>query len=1523
PGNGLGGYGWQEDSSCHSKAAYIENFHQIFASQQELYPDFKLDGYFTDYPAPATVLLRRTKNLMPAMLMYDYKKGRVIVSSLYSDWGYTNGQASQDEIRLIQDLVRWAKKAQDLAEYTKEKQFSGAVEVYRDFNAIEMILKSPDGAILEKKISSEPVYEPGVAPARTGIYSVDYILYNSSGEAIQPQTEGFYFCFSQPPEGSVSNPDFNFDITSDRETYVSGAEAVLTLHLKNNTPQDALVQCKAKLNHHDIDFTESFIVPAGGITAFDKKITVNATDLMKADFYSGENYFLGHAERGVKVVQPSVETNIATDKMQYTPGQTISIDATTINNSKTMFELLLVLSIADSGRELYYNTRLVELGEGGTDSWQESFKIPEDAERGMYKIRLDVFSNSRLVGSSSATADIPGPLVYAGVGDILSIEMEKLLYARGEPILANAIINNHGEKIDSAALDIRVLTDVDAGYLTGMVKDGEVMPVRGALVNNVYTNEKGAYELKRLKTGRLTLNITAHGYDRMTEEVEIIAGANSLDLVLASTEYGNFSGTLPDSIGSELSLQPVDSASSESGARNAVVSGQGNFEFRHVPVGIYGLEIQPESFTETIQIEKGENVLGSLHSLEEYYSFSKQGAGGQAVNEHSYQEIQETEPNDDFLSADEVDPAANVHGKIYDIGDEDYFKLTVDAPSLLTITVKNVELDFSPYIIVYDIAGKWLGSTASLSGEELGYTIELAKAGTYYLQLKDRYNSFSSQQEYLLNINSISGSDQYEPNSDFDNAKAVDLRKEIYCTMFPDGDEDYFAIDIADKGEFYMRFEDVPYGLRPSVKLYDHSGRLAAQKGGSSGEEITLQAEIEEACRYYILIKDWYSNFSSMETYSFQAFFVNTLDEYEPNNSREEAVTLESGKDYFATIATKGDNDFYRLSIPDSGRVIINLTDTPPNIRPYIKLYQWTNSSWIDSTAGAAGEDLTMEFNVDKPSNYFMQIQDRYNSESSLSKYRTSFTFIPDDEYLPDSIEVFHQTVQLSAIVKKEELGIEIPGIEDAGKFYLQAALNSSDPQKNSQAIERFYVGDTIPGPVLFSQIEVLCLDNNAIYSAGEKAGFRFKAVNKGTAGGACEIQFRFRDLFNQAWSEFIEAEKESDIQFDFLLPVDLEEGAYEAEYLFGGKQYQASFRVLSVKLEVEASFRENTFTINLTNTGSIANADLFIEVSCGGFKEARDVVLRDKTELIFEIQETDSQDKIYYGVYFSSGKALYLDSFLLDGGEEPQPSLKIVKAECDKDIYMDGDFVNIEWRLVSQGISSARLAADLFYPDSGSIKIIDEYISVTEGMNILEKEIKPDLKIPGLYRIIYRLICGDSVEVQGSIFFDAGEEVRVELYIAGDEYTQGEKIDFTARCFASSEVEGRLKLVVDEKSSETVNINLNGYEDFTFNAKEDEPGEHTAYLSLSYGDKTVNSGREKFKIIKQPEPNHSPVLLTIGEKIVMIGEALEFSIEAADIDGDIITYSVKDLPRGAVFGKRKFFWMPGVDQAGEYFVSF
>jgi hypothetical protein len=60
---------------------------------------------------------------------------------------------------------------------------------------------------------------------------------------------------------------------------------------------------------------------------------------------------------------------------------------------------------------------------------------------------------------------------------------------------------------------------------------------------------------------------------------------------------------------------------------------------------------------------------------------------------------------------------------------------------------------------------------------------------------------------------------------------------------------------------------------------------------------------------------------------------------------------------------------------------------------------------------------------------------------------------------------------------------------------------------------------------------------------------------------------------------------------------------------------------------------------------------------------------------------------------------------------------------------------------------------------------------------------------------------------------------------------------------------------------------------------------------------------------------NASPELGDIGDKMVPVGQLLQFTVSASDPDGDSLTYSVSNLPVGANFdpGTRVFSWIPSL----------
>jgi len=70
---------------------------------------------------------------------------------------------------------------------------------------------------------------------------------------------------------------------------------------------------------------------------------------------------------------------------------------------------------------------------------------------------------------------------------------------------------------------------------------------------------------------------------------------------------------------------------------------------------------------------------------------------------------------------------------------------------------------------------------------------------------------------------------------------------------------------------------------------------------------------------------------------------------------------------------------------------------------------------------------------------------------------------------------------------------------------------------------------------------------------------------------------------------------------------------------------------------------------------------------------------------------------------------------------------------------------------------------------------------------------------------------------------------------------------------------------------------------------------------------------------------NNPPVLSPIGNKSILEGASLSFTVSATDADGDSLTYSASGLPAGASFNNSTgaFSWTPAANQSGSYPVTF
>ena len=101
--------GFQADMLSFTNAVYLSGISPVFNNMASANVNASVDGYFTQWPKDATVLLSRKQTGCAELIQYSYGKGKVFVSGLYSDYQYySTGSLSADEKNIIAGFVQYA-----------------------------------------------------------------------------------------------------------------------------------------------------------------------------------------------------------------------------------------------------------------------------------------------------------------------------------------------------------------------------------------------------------------------------------------------------------------------------------------------------------------------------------------------------------------------------------------------------------------------------------------------------------------------------------------------------------------------------------------------------------------------------------------------------------------------------------------------------------------------------------------------------------------------------------------------------------------------------------------------------------------------------------------------------------------------------------------------------------------------------------------------------------------------------------------------------------------------------------------------------------------------------------------------------------------------------------------------------------------------------------------------------------------------------------------------------------------------
>jgi hypothetical protein len=332
-GQSLHSYGFREDQSCSTNSTYAEGMHPVLASLNTNTVSAAIDGYFSVYPKSSTVLLRKKANQNPCLLYYPYGQGTVILTSLYTDWGAAHSQASAGELKLVRDLVTFAKNPSlpiPMHKLTQEEtpQVSLTLNIKNDTESpaakVKIKVLSPDrkkvlyeseqavalaaGGSVSMPVSFSVAYSTA---ASYGIAHTDYELYDADGKLLQMASEADSGRFALYQSEIIYTPPVQkaMWLTVDTEYAVFGMPYTFTLHVRNLTDTDIQGNFGLCWDHDPIYSYISLLIPAG--QTIEKKIEVSLNDpnlYGKFKVYGPDGLF---AIKGIRFVRPQTESSIS------------------------------------------------------------------------------------------------------------------------------------------------------------------------------------------------------------------------------------------------------------------------------------------------------------------------------------------------------------------------------------------------------------------------------------------------------------------------------------------------------------------------------------------------------------------------------------------------------------------------------------------------------------------------------------------------------------------------------------------------------------------------------------------------------------------------------------------------------------------------------------------------------------------------------------------------------------------------------------------------------------------------------------------------------------------------------------------------------------------------------------------------------------------------------------------------------------------------------------------------------------
>ncbi len=424
-GNEIVAKGYREAQSCQSRNAEIDTYAPFLSPMKGNLASTAQDGYFSLIPLGSTIYLRTsTRGGYPILFSYPLGKGRVYVTSLYSDWGLGQSQLSAQEKAIISALICYG-KGEEIADFSPKEIINLSVEVKNislyDSSQVLFFLYGPGGSLL-KRLPFSLKLKPKEAksfnfifPALSelGLYRLNFSLLNENGDTIQPETEGTAFTvsiFKTLGEGYLKKgEEISYSISLADEMVSANSKVYFSVSLFNQGSKEREIVVKFRGEE------EKIYLPASSQGSTQFSFTApgyTCAHLLRVEFFDVKGSKLGSLSRFCYVVVPSLLLTITPEKNLYHPGEEVKTSLRARDERKVNSSIKLKIFVKNPLNEVIFSSeKEATLSAGTIFEEKEAFSLPSDAQAGVYLFLVEAFFNGERVASAVNYFEIPSPKI--------------------------------------------------------------------------------------------------------------------------------------------------------------------------------------------------------------------------------------------------------------------------------------------------------------------------------------------------------------------------------------------------------------------------------------------------------------------------------------------------------------------------------------------------------------------------------------------------------------------------------------------------------------------------------------------------------------------------------------------------------------------------------------------------------------------------------------------------------------------------------------------------------------------------------------------------------------------------------------------------------------------------------------------------------------------------------------------------------------------------------------------------------